>query len=528
MLRSVAPRRTDTGPAGDSHTTHGDDASPLRGARPQPQGPLLRRLGLGLELVGHEVLGQPRPRVGRYEIAGKLGLGAMGTVFRAFDPALARPLALKVLHEPAHVAVLLQEARTLAALAHPHVLVVHDVGDEAGQVWIATELVDGGTWREWAADQPRLRWRAVIERAIEAGQGLAAAHRAGVVHRDVKPDNVLIGSDGRVRVADFGLAVTPLSDTSSAAAASPATAAAPPHPPGSPSADPRAASPAAREWAGTPRYMAPEVRRGEPATPRADQFGFAKSVEELLDRAVDRAAVPAPLTAALARALAPDPAQRWSSMAALVERLAEAVVDAGASDPATAAAGPGEPAPAGWSSPSQLWLPSQPPALRGLVAATRDADDRGAFRRAALAWLDAHVGFDTVLLGRPELDGPAGPLVQNFEPAFVAQFRSDPARYAPALGMLMAASAHELAPVRDVDVFSLAERARLPFYTELIGRKGSRVMVVGALAHRGTLAGSLQLSRAGLGARFTAAELRCVRLALAWFAEGELRWAAQG
>src|SRR5262245_12824529 len=131
----------------------------------------------------------------------------MGVVLAAHDPDLDRRIAIKVLHqgEPEVQARLLREAQTMARLRHANVVTVHDVGEADGRVFVAMELVAGTTLRAWlsAARRP---WRTIVANFVAAARGLAAAHAAGIVHRDFKLDNVLVGNDGVVRVADFGLA----------------------------------------------------------------------------------------------------------------------------------------------------------------------------------------------------------------------------------------------------------------------------------------------------------------------------------
>src|SRR5690349_3160148 len=150
--------------------------------------------------------------VGRYVILEEIGRGAMGVVVAAYDPELDRKIALKLMAVgPRRAdgkdasARLLREAQAMARLSHPNVITVHDVGTADGDVFIAMEFVEGGSLRSHLAEkQPR--WDEIVRRFIEAGEGLAAAHRQGIVHRDFKPDTVLVRADGRACVGDFGLA----------------------------------------------------------------------------------------------------------------------------------------------------------------------------------------------------------------------------------------------------------------------------------------------------------------------------------
>jgi tetratricopeptide (TPR) repeat protein/predicted Ser/Thr protein kinase len=248
----------------------------------------------------------------RYELIERLGEGGMGVVWRARDRVLDRDVALKVLHEryrgadaEARVAA---EARAMARLAHPNVVAVYDVGHREGRTFLTMELVDGVPLSRWL-ETPR-SWREVVEVFRAAGAGVAAAHAAGVIHRDLKPGNILVGNDGRVRVADFGVA-----DAGAGAGDGG----------GSP---------------GTPAYMAPERLEGGPADARSDQFAFAVSLYQALhgrlpwdaDSATARLwamreparpvrDVPAWLTAVVDVGLARDPERRYPSMAALVAAL---------------------------------------------------------------------------------------------------------------------------------------------------------------------------------------------------------------
>ncbi|HLU65237.1 MAG TPA: protein kinase, partial [Kofleriaceae bacterium] len=215
----------------------------------------------------------PGTRLGRYVITALEGKGGMGEVYAAEDPALGRRVAIKVLRRDLSSGSagsleerLAREAQAMARLNHPAVVTVYDVGELDGRIFIAMEYVAGQTLAGWLAAEER-PWRQVLARFIAAGRGLAAAHAAGLVHRDFKPENVLLGEDGRPRVADFGVA-RPLGVIEAAA------------PAGSPGTSPLLASSLTATGAviGTPIYMAPEQLRGEPATPASDQFSFCASL----------------------------------------------------------------------------------------------------------------------------------------------------------------------------------------------------------------------------------------------------------
>jgi eukaryotic-like serine/threonine-protein kinase len=258
--------------------------------------------------------------IGRYVVLDTIGTGAMGVVYAAYDPELDRNIALKLVHDRAREldrrARMLREAQAMARLSHPNVVPVHDVGTVDGQVFIAMELVEGRTVKEWLAEQPRSR-REILDVFVAAGRGLAAAHAAGVVHRDFKPANVLIGRDGRVRVADFGLARA--SDETISEHAGPA--------------DDEVSLTITGTLVGTPAYMAPELFRGVPAGPASDQFSFCVALYQALSGArrvertaaahvarVDRA-LPRRLRHVLARGLAVAPDERYPSLAALLDAL---------------------------------------------------------------------------------------------------------------------------------------------------------------------------------------------------------------
>lgn len=234
-----------------------DIAEPLRALAPPSSRGLDRAVGLAMLFQAVE-LAEPEPiTMGRYVVRERLGSGGMGSVYRARDPELERDVAVKILHQQPTTAaanVIIEEAKALARLAHPNVVTVYDLGIEEEQLFVAMEYVAGATLRQHVATHPELRWTQVVQLFIEAGKGLQAAHEAGVVHRDFKPDNVLISDDDRVLVVDFGLARTSEAD--------------------------------AREresFAGTPEYMAPELFEGAPASTQTDQYSFCASMWKILD-----------------------------------------------------------------------------------------------------------------------------------------------------------------------------------------------------------------------------------------------------
>jgi serine/threonine protein kinase len=150
---------------------------------------------------------------GRYTVLSRLGAGGMGVVFAAYDPELDRKVALKLLHPQVGAAAastmgrarLVREAQAMARLSHPNVVAIYDVGTLDDRVWLAMEYVDGRTLGAWLKEQPR-RWPEVLQVMLAVGRGLVAAHAAGLVHRDLKPDNIMVDREGRARVMDFGLA----------------------------------------------------------------------------------------------------------------------------------------------------------------------------------------------------------------------------------------------------------------------------------------------------------------------------------
>ncbi|MDX2091627.1 MAG: serine/threonine-protein kinase [Kofleriaceae bacterium] len=262
-------------------------------------------------------------QLGRYVVGEVLGEGAMGRVYAAFEPELERRVALKLLvaGDVGARDRVLREAQAMAKLDHPNVVGVHEVGTAPEGVFVAMDLVDGDSLRTWA--QTQHPWRDAVAILVDIARGLAAVHAAGVVHRDIKPDNIIVGTDGRARLGDFGLAragaitMRPLADVPFAAG-TPATAV-----------------------AGTPAYMAPEVMRGGAAAAASDQFSFGVTAYEVLsgkrpfhgttwsellaavdaDTVAPLRGVPGWLDAAVRRCLAVDPAHRFPSMSALAAYL---------------------------------------------------------------------------------------------------------------------------------------------------------------------------------------------------------------
>ncbi|MFO0633183.1 MAG: serine/threonine-protein kinase [Nannocystaceae bacterium] len=285
--------------------------------------------------------------IGRFKILERLGGGGMGVVYAAWDPELERRVAIKLLRADlagrdgsvGH-ARLLREAQAMARINHPNVVAVHEVGTHEDQVFVAMELVEGTTLGTWLQQRSR-SWREVLAAFSAAGTGVAAAHRAGVVHRDFKPDNVLVerpadGGDGlgRVRVGDFGLA------RAVAEVPAPATL------PGPPSETESAGGSLTRTGAllGTPAYMSPEQWLGRAADERSDQFSFAVALYEglwgrrpftastlqglmaavlegKLAPAGSQRAVPRFVERAVRRALQREPSARFPSMDALLDAL---------------------------------------------------------------------------------------------------------------------------------------------------------------------------------------------------------------
>ncbi|MDB4963321.1 MAG: Serine/threonine kinase [Myxococcales bacterium] len=280
------------------------------------------------------VANQVGTTLGKYTLVKRLGAGAMGVVYHAEDRELGRNVALKQLHRPDEALTdrLVREARSMAQVNHPNVVAVYDVGVAEGVTYIAMEMVTGDSLRAW--QQVSRTVPEIVTAYVAAGRGLAAAHDAGIVHRDFKPDNVLVGHDGRIRVTDFGLAASR---------------------PDADRGEPRAERSASTTMSdvnlttsgsvlGTPAYMAPEQFAGGNVDARTDQFNFCvalyealygqrpfegKTFPELADHVCDGKVLPAPagtrvsggLRAIILRGLSIKPGDRFPTMDHLLVEL---------------------------------------------------------------------------------------------------------------------------------------------------------------------------------------------------------------
>lgn len=246
-------------------------------------------------------------RIGRLVVLGAAGEGGMGRVYAAYDSILDRRICLKFLKSFGDTESdqlgnqrLLDEARALAQVSHPNILPIFDVGEFEGQVYLVTEFVDGWTLADWIKDRSPESDR-ILAAFREAGSGLAAAHAGGIVHRDFKPDNIMIGHDDRTRVMDFGLATSSRTLDSGS------------------------------DGYGTPRFMAPELLAGHAATAASDQYAYCLSLSTCLGadietlRESNKAIEGLPLTerqrAAVRRGLSAQPGQRFADMPALLNEL---------------------------------------------------------------------------------------------------------------------------------------------------------------------------------------------------------------
>jgi tetratricopeptide (TPR) repeat protein/tRNA A-37 threonylcarbamoyl transferase component Bud32 len=298
-----------------------------------------RTLVVGEATVDGDPAITPGTALGRYVVIDVLGRGGMGEVIHAYDPKLRREVALKRvrndrLRESASNR-LLREAHAMARLRHPNVVAVHDVEVHEGGLLLVMEYVDGSTLEAWLRQEDR-PWQQVLRVFLAAGEGLAAAHRAGMVHRDVKPANVLVAADGRTQVTDFGIA-----KADDAVVEAISSGELPPLHPNDSLDELSSPLTEADRVVGTPRYMAPEQYKGT-TTAASDQYSFCVALWEALCGAAPfsggwtamvaakRAGapswprgtgVPRRLAAAIARGLATKPEERWPSMDELLAEL---------------------------------------------------------------------------------------------------------------------------------------------------------------------------------------------------------------
>jgi eukaryotic-like serine/threonine-protein kinase len=278
--------------------------------------------------AGGRARASPELSVGRYRLLRLVGRGGMGEVYAAHDPELNRKVAIKILRADARpddieAARLAREAQSVAKLSHPNVVAIYDVGTSSGRMFLAMELVEGETLAVWLARQVRTTSQ-VLDMFLMAGRGLWAAHKAGIVHRDFKPQNVMVARDGSARVMDFGLAAA-----------------------GGPGTTQQVRLTKVGAILGTPLYMSPEQMVGQPVDPRADQFSFCVALWEALHGARPfegstllelrgdvlagrphpgplKGRVPRRIQAAMLRGLAVDRARRFPDMSALLDELGAA------------------------------------------------------------------------------------------------------------------------------------------------------------------------------------------------------------
>ncbi len=307
----------------------GRDVSPLTAAVWQAADGVLER-----DRVGEQI--------GRFVLLKRIGQGGMGVVYAAFDNELDRRVAIKLIRsgtpDPRERARLQREARAMAKLTHPNVVTVYEAGTVGDEVFVAMEHIQGPTLRAWVGDERR-PWREVLAMYTAAARGLAAAHCAGLVHRDFKPDNVIVGDDGRPRVLDFGLARPGDTDRRLVLEEEEENVTE------NVTGTPQTAVTKTGAVLGTPAYMAPEQFAGRFVDHRTDQFAFCVALWEglfgerpfsgstfmelytsvirgTLRKPASTGSVPSWLIAVLTRGLATESAQRYADMDALLAALA--------------------------------------------------------------------------------------------------------------------------------------------------------------------------------------------------------------
>jgi hypothetical protein len=281
---------------------------------------------------------------GRYELLEKLGTGGMGEVYRARDLVLLREVAVKFLPEPfttnpARLTRFTREARAASSLNHPNILTVHDIGQVEGQHYMVTEVVEGVTLRQLLRNEPRLPVRRALDLAVQIAEGLSRAHAAGVIHRDLKPDNLMVTPDGLVKILDFGLAKLHCPTVGEAPDSEVSDL------PTWPGGQWTGIAVSDGSLVGTVGYVSPEQVRGRPVDHRSDQFAFGATLYEMLagrrafrcqTRGETLAAItdgepaemarlnpelPAPVRWVVERCLAKDPEERYASTCDLAHAL---------------------------------------------------------------------------------------------------------------------------------------------------------------------------------------------------------------
>ncbi len=294
----------------------------------------------------------PPVAIGRYNVKSMLGSGGMGVIYEAYDEENQRPVALKLIRpdvldpfrREAHRARMLREARLLASLHHPNIPNIYEVGTWNDQVFLAMQLVSGTNMRQWL-DQANPDWTDIVAAYLRAGEGVVAAHNANIVHRDIKPDNILVEDTGSVYITDFGLARLDQATISSIGMHSA------PHrrPPDILSLT------GTGDILGTPAYMPPEQYKGQGVSKRSDQFSFCVSLyealygmrpfagqtmEELIQAAQDGrvfrprfSEIPDDVLQVLIRGMHPVPRERYGSMRELLTALDNAMYQTGNARP---------------------------------------------------------------------------------------------------------------------------------------------------------------------------------------------------
>ncbi|TNE50812.1 MAG: serine/threonine protein kinase [Deltaproteobacteria bacterium] len=293
----------------------------------------------------------PPVAIGRYNVKQMLGSGGMGVIYEAYDEDNQRPVALKLIRpdvldpyrREAHRARMLREARLLASLHHPNIPNIYEVGTWNDQVFLAMQLVSGTNMRQWL-DQANPDWTDIVAAYLRAGEGVVAAHNANIVHRDIKPDNILVEDTGNVYITDFGLARLDQTTISSIGMHS-----APHRPPALLSLT------GTGDILGTPAYMPPEQYKGQGVSKRSDQFSFCVSLyealygmrpfagqtmEELIQAAQDGrvfrprfSEIPNDVLQVLIRGMHPVPRERYGSMRELLTALDNAMFQTGSARP---------------------------------------------------------------------------------------------------------------------------------------------------------------------------------------------------